>query len=95
MPAMMSAGPGRKWLTTEPNPRPPGGRWHTHGMDQGQVGWRLHSVEAADSDSFEAIRSRPAACGLVPVHGWGMDFFIEDECKRCVAALACARGEAE
>ncbi len=68
-----------QWLTTAPS-----GRAHTHGADCGQVGWRLHAIEAADSETFSGIGARPALCGLSPRHGWSLDLFIEDKCKRCV-----------
>ena len=31
------------------------------------------------------INKSPALCGLVPKHGWGLDMFIDEPCKRCVA----------
>lgn len=71
-----------QWLTTEPNPRSP-----ATGNDAGQRGWRLHAVRTS-SDSFAAIRKESAVCGLKPAHGWGLDLFIEDKCKRCRAALS-------
>lgn len=72
-----------QWLTTAPNPRCP-----ATGYDAGQRGWRLHAVET-DSNSFKEIRGVAAICGLVPSHGWGLDMFIEDKCKRCIKKLAC------
>jgi hypothetical protein len=74
-----------QWLTTAPNPRSP-----ATGHDAGQRGWRLHAVET-DSDSFEEIRRLPALCGLRAVHGWSLDTFVEDKCKRCVAKAADSR----
>lgn len=70
------------WVTTSPNPRRP-----ATGHDAGQRGWKLHAVRAHEDARFSDIRARPAACGLVPRHGWGMDAFIEDRCERCVAAI--------
>lgn len=72
-----------RWLTTNPNPRTP-----ATGVDAGQRGWRLHAIEAsAETTLFEA-RGLRAACGLRPRHGWGLDMFINDHCKRCERALA-------
>jgi hypothetical protein len=72
-----------EWLTTAPNPRTP-----ATGPDAGQRGWKLHAVET-ESDSFKALRLEWARslCGLRPAHGWDLDLFIEDKCKRCVAVL--------
>lgn len=75
-----------QWLTTMPNPRVRG-----YGADDGQRGWRTHAVEAEDAEKAGDIRQRPALCGLVPAHGWGIDLFIEYRCKRCARAVA-ARG---
>jgi hypothetical protein len=63
-------------LTTQPNPQTP-----ATGHDAGQRGWRLHAVKPG------AGRYRAAACGLRPRHGWSLDLFIDDRCKRGEAAL--------
>lgn len=68
-----------QWLTTNPNPRSP-----ATGHDAGQRGWKLHAVEADDREIMP-LKGRRAACGLIPPHGWGLDLFIEDRCKRCAA----------
>lgn len=69
------------WLTTMPNPRA-----RNSGYDAGQRGWKLHAVESK-SDSFKETRWTRALCGVLPAHGWGLDMFIEDECKRCLRRL--------
>jgi hypothetical protein len=73
---------GRIWLTTAPNPRRP-----QLGPDAGQRGWSLHAVEGATEERLRDLRFRPAACGLRPAHGWGVDHYIEDKCRRCLRAL--------
>lgn len=70
-----------QWLTTAPNPRSP-----ATGHDAGQRGWKLHAVRATDAESTSDLRRRPSLCGMIPRHGWGLDAFIEDRCKRCAAA---------
>ncbi len=72
-----------QWLTTYPS-----GRAHTPAVDDGQIGWRLHAIEAPSSATFEDIKGHAAACGLVAKHGWGLDLFIEQRCSRCEKALA-------
>jgi len=74
------------WLTTEPNPRSA-----ATGHDAGQRGWRLHAVHT-DATTFKAVRYTAALCGLQPAHGWGLDMFIEDKCKRCAAIMRRAQG---
>lgn len=72
-----------QWLTTAPNPRSP-----ATGHDAGQRGWKLHAVETEeDPATFKAVRYLPAACGLRPAHGWGLDLFITDRCKHCERKL--------
>ncbi len=70
------------WATTAPNPRGPG-----YGVDGDQRGWKLHLVDV--NALYQATPKSPvwgdALCGLRPRHGWGLDMFIEDQCKRCVA----------
>jgi len=80
------------WLTTMPNPYSPS---HTHGADDGQVGWRLHLVNEGMNiirrgfsvslalRQPEEIDVSPALCGLRPRHGWGLDMFIDEPCKKC------------
>jgi len=68
-----------QWLTTAPNPRSP-----RTGYDAGQRGWRLHAVDAIDTEKFAEIRDRKSACGVTPAHGWSLDLFIEDKCERCL-----------
>lgn len=72
----------RQWLTTAPNPRS-----SAKGFDAGQRGWRLHSVIAADTETFDQVKGRLSACGLRPRHGWSLDMFIKDRCKHCERAL--------
>ena len=72
-----------QWLTTAPNPRASRG-----GYDQGQRGWRLHAVLADDREMFAGMGPRNALCGLRPAHGWDLDMFIDDKCKRCEAKIA-------
>lgn len=72
-----------QWLTTAPNPRVRG-----YGADDGQRGWKLHAVIADDKTVLADVKYEHALCGLVPSHGWGLDLFIEDKCKRCVEAAA-------
>lgn len=71
-----------QWFTTEPNPCTP-----ATGVDAGQRGWRLHAVRTS-STSFSAIKSLRAVCGLRPSHGWGLDLFIDDKCRRCSRVVA-------
>lgn len=68
------------WLTTAPNPRSP-----ATGYDAGQRGWKRHAVRANESETFRQLGFRQALCGLVPAHGWGLDMYVEDLCKRCEA----------
>jgi hypothetical protein len=79
-----------RWATTTPHPWKPS---HTHGADDGQIGWRLHLVafgertrERLGRDRYETIDVSKALCGLRPRHGWGLDMFVEDECSRCIKA---------
>jgi hypothetical protein len=77
-----------QWLTTAPNPKSQGTGW-----DAGQRGWRVHAIDVPDEDpreslvTFKDIANTRSACGLLPVHGWGMDLFIERRCMRCEIAL--------
>lgn len=57
------------WYATAPSHRA-----HTHSMDAGQTGWRLHYVDA----------NKKALCGARPAAGWTIDLFIDRECDRCV-----------
>lgn len=68
-----------QWLSTVPS-----GLAHTHSADAGTTGWRLHAIEGnpIENTSFPVRHSR-ALCGLRPLHGWCLDLFIEDRCKRC------------
>ena len=73
------------WLTTAPNPK----YLHkTHSADDGQRGWRLHAVDAAEKETFADIGRRAALCGLTPGTGWGVDLFIERRCANCERAAA-------
>lgn len=76
-----------QWLTTAPNPHVRG-----YGADDGQRGWRQHAVRATEDESLKAVALRPAACGLLPAHGWGLDMFGGEmpECIRCRRALGLA-----
>lgn len=79
-----------EWCTTLPNPRS-----SMMGYDAGQRGWRLHAVPLRDGESDIPFGGRRTAlCGMWPSHGWGLDLFIEDRCKRCAAALARVGGAA-
>lgn len=66
------------WYATAPVPG---------GGDRAQRGWKLHLVDVTPPIPEYGIRYRSAACGLRPAHGWSFDLFIEEECKRCRAAL--------
>lgn len=71
-----------QWATTLPTPYGKG-----YGVDGDQRGWKLHIVDTetlTQTSSTAKIRGS-ALCGLRAKHGWGLDFFIEDECKRCAA----------
>lgn len=70
------------WLTTAPNPISP-----STGYDAGQKGWRLHAVNTEATKFSELRYGKRALCGVLPAHGWSMDMFIEDKCKRCVEKL--------
>lgn len=82
------------WFTTLPN-QSPFHKAHTHGADDGQIGWKLHAVVADGSETFANIGKRRALCGLRPRHGWSMDLFIEDKCKRCLAKVAAMGADHE
>ncbi len=82
-----------EWLTTAPNPARP-----AYGPDSGQRGWRLHYVNAGSATkkhpvTGETIDVTRSLCGLVPQHGWGLDMFIEEPCKRCQKALKSSFSE--
>lgn len=66
-----------EWLSTAPNPKNP-----ATGVDAGQKGWKLHCVQVIN-DSFQQTGKVRALCGLIPAHGWSLDLFITDKCKRC------------
>ena len=70
------------WLTTAPNPRAA-----ATGFDAGQRGWRLHAVEGGENATFTELRHASALCGLWPRHGWSLDLFIDQKCKRCEAKV--------
>ncbi len=72
-----------QWVTTNPNPRSP-----ATGHDAGQRGWKLHAVEAEESDTSAAIKYRKAACGMRAKYGWRLDMFIEDKCVKCVSKVS-------
>lgn len=57
------------------------------GADAGQRGWRVHAVQAEDTETFDQIRHRRALCGLRARYGWTMDLFIVDHCTRCEKAI--------
>jgi len=65
-----------EWATTAPHPTK---RAHRTGMDQGQIGWRLHLISMPSDDET------PSLCGLTPRHGWALDMFIDATCARCVS----------
>jgi len=77
------------WVTTTPNPYR---KAHTHTMDDGQVGWKLHLVRLGERtrkpiarpDGVLEIDISQALCGLRAKHGWGVDFFIDAPCERCM-----------
>lgn len=79
------------WMTTGANPK------RDYGPDQGQMGWRLHAVVVTKEQlagKLHDIRHARAMCGIQPAHGWGMDLFIDEPCKRCTAKLAKVNPEA-
>lgn len=76
-----------QWLTTAPNPASGPGMPFWSDYDQGQRGWRLHAIEASESETLDAIRFRRSACGLYARHGWNLDMFIDQRCVRCARAL--------
>jgi len=74
-----------EWATTNPS-----GKAHTCGADAGVTGWKLHIVTPGAHMVYSYLLDReidisPALCGLVPKHGWGLDYFIDTSCHRCVA----------
>ena len=73
--------PAVQWLVTEARP-------DRHYYEP--VGWKLHAVEAKDTDTPESIKGYRAACGLRARYGWTIDLYIPDEprnrCNRCVRA---------
>ena len=72
-----------QWLTTAPNPLS-----RSFGtFDAGPRGWRLHAVRATAETKFDQIKGQSALCGLIPRHGWGLDMFVTDRCKRCAAKM--------
>jgi hypothetical protein len=77
----------KQWLTTAPAAGAP-----LLG-NAGRRGWKVHAVEVNEGETFRDVRARRAACGLLPAHGWDMDPYVIDRCKRCDAALSQARGE--
>ena len=71
------------WLST--NDKNGGGPW--------QSSWRHHAVPLEENENenittFAQLGKRRALCGLRPRHGWGMDLFLDTNCKRCEAKLA-------
>ena len=72
-----------EWLTTAPSP------YNKYGTGDyargGQNGWRLHAVVATENETFSAVKDRAALCGLRPRYGWGLDFWIDEKCRRCLA----------
>lgn len=82
-----------QWFTTAPNPRGLRAAHRGRDADDGQRGWRLHAIVADDKETLGDIAKRPAACGLIPSHGWGIDLFIggaaylDQRCKRCARSL--------
>jgi hypothetical protein len=65
------------WLSTNAvNPGP----W--------QSGWKEHAVEVpSEKVSPKSLGKKRAICGLRPAHGWAVDLFIDEKCKRCLARL--------
>ena len=78
---------GYQWLTTAPSPYR---KVHALNVDAGRVGWKLHAVKASPDQSFDEIKYEPALCGMRPAHGYDLDMFIVDRCKRCEAAISRA-----
>lgn len=70
------------WLTTNPS-----GGAHTVECDEGRTGWKLHAVEASEDATLHDVRHTRSACGARAEHGWGLDLFIVNKCKRCLRAL--------
>jgi hypothetical protein len=76
-----------EWATTSPNPRHPG-----TGYDAGTKGWRLHLIPKDRPEYWYSGKYKaPALCGVRARHGWGLDLFIDEPCKRC-NAIAAKRG---
>ncbi len=44
-------------------------------------------MQLAEGEDPEATKRRPAFCGSWPRHGWGVDLFIDTECRRCISAF--------
>ncbi len=65
------------------------GKSHTHGADDGRVGWRRHAVPIETS----GLIAPAAKCGLRPAAGWGGDLFEDDMdiCSRCAVRLGACR----
>lgn len=67
-----------QWLVTALRPDGRVSGYHSNS------GWRLHAVVASDDETFEQVKTRRAACGLLPAYGWDVDLFIERPCRRCM-----------
>jgi hypothetical protein len=73
------------WITTAPSPHV-----FSSSPDAGQRGWKLHAVEGPTDATFTQLRYERSLCGVFAKHGWSLDLFIEDKCKRCERKAASA-----
>lgn len=70
------------WLNTVPKP----GTENT----RGQRGWKFHAVRGNEKETFEAVKYRRSLCGLLPMYGWHIDLYMNENarCERCVKKVA-------
>ena len=68
------------WLST--NDKNGGGPWQTGSKEHAVP---LEQGENESSTTAISLGRRRALCGLRPRHGWGVDLFIDEKCKRCEA----------
>ena len=67
------------WYSTNVRPNSPLGH---------VTGWKLHSVAIPDGEL--SGKGFVALCGLMPRHGWGVDLFVTDKCKKCLKRLGAS-----
>ena len=73
------------WICTGINPNTTASILNPSG---GRTGWCLHAFISDKPDlKFSEIEFEPAACGLVPGHGWDLDPWINRKCKRCTTII--------